>query len=429
MKLYDQKISKHLSAVGGSLLTVCLYLLLTGILHTVLFAIDGEDSAYNTVFGIVSFILATLYWLVIGYVLFGRPGSTGRRPAMSYVFFCMLPIVVFTGVTLLAMYVFPTRDFLPSWNMMTWIVAPTLFWYLPFSYLYYMLGYYLSFPLFMGITLLIIAGVLTIGVILGMARRVRLAEHEEAVRRQVARSRAQKAQPAVSFETNAQEKKKKRPRTKPAYDKDDPFKDDEGSEQIIYTESFEPITDAMIAAENTKRARETQVVRTRETAPVKNPPALAQDTRVTPTHQARESDTTQVLPDVPVSDKTAKPQSDTQTTQVLPKAAVSDTAVLNTDSAAQAAATDKTERPEHDTKTTQVLPEVSVSDTAKTGQTALSDTEKTGQRVDGTQTTQVLPDTSEDAAPQYVPVAHKRKHSDKKPRWIFPGHGKDKQDK
>lgn len=170
MKIYNQRISRTFSASTAALIAVIFYIIIAVALNLIQSVIDPTGDTYNEAFGIIQLIIVTLYWIGINYYFFSRPGRTGVGAIVTYLVFTILPIALFTIASICIVEFYPTTDFILSWNLLTWVISPTIFWYLPYSYIYYAFGYSFSLTVFMGVILIYNIAMIFIGIILGLAR-------------------------------------------------------------------------------------------------------------------------------------------------------------------------------------------------------------------------------------------------------------------
>lgn len=264
MKIYELKLSRKFRVVSSALMSIAGYLLLVMILNGIqgLLSTDG----YNAVFGIAQIIIVTLYWILLNWALTKNTGGTkGMRAQYAYLFMTLIPIIIFTVITMLLVYAFPTTNFTASWNGLTFAGAPTLYWFLPYGYLYYMVGHFIPIGLFLAICIVYNFAVETIGIILGLTQRTRMEEHEQMIRRQKDRMRKKAQRPELVVEAAEPRRKayNSAARRRDAVLADsavrnivdnDPFSgDSDATEQIIYTEALETISDDMIETHNKKQ--------------------------------------------------------------------------------------------------------------------------------------------------------------------------------
>lgn len=205
MKLYDQRVSKNVSVSSAAFFANFIYVIIGMIFCFLEQFINPTGESYDVIFGIIEFIVVTVYWITINIIYFSRPGRTKSGTTITYLVFTNLPIIVFTVATIIIMVYFPTTEFQYSWNLLTWVVAPTLFWYLPFSYAYYSFGFYINLPTFLAIILVYIILLQIIGILCGYAWISRVQEKEAAKKRQRERLRQRRNLRPVTLERQEHE--------------------------------------------------------------------------------------------------------------------------------------------------------------------------------------------------------------------------------
>lgn len=201
MKLYNLKVSRSLSISTAALIAIIFYLILVVILNLLQSVIDPTGEAYNEIYSIVELVIISIYWIAINFFFFSRPGRTGASSIIFYLLFLMLPIICFTVATVSVVEFYPTTDFIPSWNLMTWLVAPTLFWYLPYSYIYFVLNYSVSISIFLGIILVYNLSIICIGIVLGLARRSYVVDKVISKRKEKERQSQTTPSAQIAFDT------------------------------------------------------------------------------------------------------------------------------------------------------------------------------------------------------------------------------------
>ncbi len=221
MKFYECKISKSLSMTMGIFLSFTLYLIIVIFLSLLTTYINPSGEAYNSAFGIAQFIGITLYWILINYFFFSAKGETSPKCTILYIVLNSLPIFIFTVATIVLTMYYPSTDFFVSWNLLTWIVGPTLFWYIPYSYLYIAFQAYLTVPMFIAFAFVYQTVIQVMGIVLGLARRSYASEKLKKKAKKEPKRRIHTRRTARSF--------------------DEVVADEPEEEKIIYTESFEII--------------------------------------------------------------------------------------------------------------------------------------------------------------------------------------------
>lgn len=266
MNQNNYHIKKRMSPIETALLGNLIYIVLVLILKNVLDLI-GNDGNYKLWFGAIELVITAGYWIILNWFLFRNPASHQDGSYAKYIFFSLLPILVFTIIATVVIYTAPGTNFTSAWNEFTFLVAPTIFWFLPYGLIYHFIGSALPIVVYFGICLVLVVIFQSIGIAMGSGRRRKLRERAEKREREkeekekvsvekVIEPYNKKRRPAASQQPAAQKPKKKaqpKPQPKKA-DPNDPFGDDDDQPQIIYTEAFSVITDEMLEeAERRKR--------------------------------------------------------------------------------------------------------------------------------------------------------------------------------
>ncbi|MEG0377788.1 MAG: hypothetical protein RR614_04840 [Eubacterium sp.] len=260
-------IRKRMGYIEAALLGNLIYIVLV-LLFKKIFDMMGNTGNYNIILGTVFFVVISAY--LIGFNWFVFRNTTEKKGGYynKYIACAMLPIFVLTLAACTVITVMPGDGFGTIWSQFAFLVAPMLFWYLPFGLVFHFIGNFLPIIVFFIICFAYIIILQMIGIALGAANRTRLREREEKRaesskisvekatqaysnpnpprRRKAAPvNEAQAASPKIQPQRKAPVKKKADPK--------DPFASDGDTTQIIYTESFTAITDEMLAAENIKK--------------------------------------------------------------------------------------------------------------------------------------------------------------------------------
>lgn len=263
MNQNNYHIKKRMSPIETALLGNLIYIVLVLILKNVLDLI-GNDGNYKLWFGAIELVIMAGYWIFLNWFLFRNPASHQDGSYAKYIFFSLLPILVFTIVSTIVIYAAPGTNFTSAWNEFTFLVAPTIFWYLPYGLIYHFIGSAIPIVVYFVICLILVIVFQGIGIAMGSGRRKKLrerAERREKEKEQISVEKViepynKKRRPAASQQAAPQKPKKKapaKPQPKKA-DPKDPFGDDDDQPQIIYTEAFSVITDEMLEeAERRKR--------------------------------------------------------------------------------------------------------------------------------------------------------------------------------
>lgn len=239
---------KRISAIQGSLVSILLYLILVLLLNTVQ---RNIPTAGQMAVEAISLALACIYWVAAYYIIFRNPGEEGQEKPIKYIVLTLLPIGFFTLASAFIVH-FAGGDFSQSWNSFSFVVAPTLFWYLPFGLIYSLLaGTALPFFVFCPLMLVVMIGLQLLGYALGNARRKKIVRQEE--------RRIAEAEKAAAARVDARTKRRRqaaprRPAGAPGQRRSrrDPF-GTANIPQVIYTEAMPVITDEIIEEENKRR--------------------------------------------------------------------------------------------------------------------------------------------------------------------------------
>lgn len=305
-----RKLNAFTTALISNFLNIVIILILKGIL-----GLFGNNGQYNVFYGIVEFVIITLFWVGFNYYSFRDTSQEDNREYSLYLIVDMIPIAVLTIISIVVMYIGTGTQFSTTWNALTFAVAPTLFVYLPYGFLYHIFGSMIPIAAFFIICMVYIVGLQLAGYALGnksrretQARlRKRRAQEEKFMAEQKemaikANKRMQNNNTAASrMVRQAARKRSIRPDNKPKIDKRDPL-NDVTSNPIIQTEAFSPITDEMIeeAMKKEKQTAAQKELEKRKAREQKERPA--QNSRRTPTRTAP-SGTRRKQPENQVNDK------------------------------------------------------------------------------------------------------------------------------
>lgn len=76
-------------------------------------------------------------------------------------------------------YAAPGTNFTSAWNEFTFLVAPTIFWYLPYGLIYHFIGSAIPIVVYFIICLILVIVFQGIGIAMGSGRRKKLRERAE----------------------------------------------------------------------------------------------------------------------------------------------------------------------------------------------------------------------------------------------------------
>lgn len=178
MNQNNYHIKKRMSPIETALLGNLIYIVLVLILKNVLDLI-GNDGNYKLWFGAIELVITAGYWIILNWFLFRNPASHQDGSYAKYIFFSLLPILVFTIVSTIVIYAAPGTNFTSAWNEFTFLVAPTIFWYLPYGLIYHFIGSAIPIVVYFIICLILVIVFQGIGIAMGSGRRKKLRERAE----------------------------------------------------------------------------------------------------------------------------------------------------------------------------------------------------------------------------------------------------------
>lgn len=270
MNFLDTKLTKRITIFNAALFCNLGYLLVVLILKGIQ-GLVTSDGTYSTIYGIIEFVVAALYWIGFNWILFRKADVSDYSRKAIYIIMNLLPAIIFTLITIFIMYVTPGYDFSTAWNQFTFVVAPTLFWYIPYGYLFYATGMMLPIAAMMIICLLFAGVMQFLGVLIGSSSYAHEQERlRQAKLEQQKRLAAQRAARAKQEKEQAAQGAVQKPRVSPVRRRsavlnetaanmyptkkgERPFRDEEDTTPIIYTEAMSVISDEMIEEENRKK--------------------------------------------------------------------------------------------------------------------------------------------------------------------------------
>ncbi len=203
MKIYNQRVARSISVSTAGLVAVIFYLLLTLVLNLVQNILNPTGEEFNQIYAMIQLGIISAYWIILNFFYFSRPGKSRASTVIIYTLYTLLPIILFAIGSVVVIEFYPTTEFILSWNLMTWLIGPTLFWFLPYSYIYYSFGFSIPITWFMGIILAYILVIFLMGIILGLIARSYSAE--KATKRRMQSSQVPPVHPAVTFDEMASE--------------------------------------------------------------------------------------------------------------------------------------------------------------------------------------------------------------------------------
>ena len=250
-------LKRRLTPMGAALLGNFIYLIVCVIMQQILKPSNMAGNDYNIIIGIIEFAVVVGFWVLFYYLTFRRHISAHGSPYWQYILFSILPIFLITVAGGILLYLFPVNDFASIWNEFSFLMAPMLFYYIPFGLLFKVIGSSIPFMAFLGICLVIMMLAQVLGIALGGNNRKQLAVKLEKEAQKAALAHQEmverlEKEKLIQAETRL---KNEAYRTKSSRD---PFADDRDDTQVIYTEAFSVITDEMIEqAQQQKPTKET----------------------------------------------------------------------------------------------------------------------------------------------------------------------------
>ena len=246
MKQENYRNKRKINRLTTALVGIFFYILLTLILKTVqnLFTPGGTLMG---LFSLVEFVLVSAFMVAYTWYNFRNASLENSKSFWKYILFVMIPIAVMTLLTIMIMYVGSGASFNKIWNAVTFIIAPTLFLYIPFGFIYDFLSV-IPLAVFMIVCLIYMVGLQYAGYILGAPSRKFALERERKRMEQdalVMRRQDEMARQA-SKAREVQEQIRQTQKQNIVMDQRDPLKDIE-STPVVETEAFDPITDDMVA--------------------------------------------------------------------------------------------------------------------------------------------------------------------------------------
>jgi len=272
----NYQVNQWMNPIATAILGNILYILLVLTMKEAgkLMPIGGT---VNLIYNLVALGIALLFWML--YFAYVTRNIIDKRHGgfFKYIFLTNLPILLFIGFTTFLTYYMDVQGFSANWNAFNFVVAPTLFWFLPFGAVTYVWDT-LPIPLwaYPYIALLVIVLFQSLGIALtGQYRRKILHFTEERLKRleeQEAADYAQLTAKAIQLQQVAQQDQSKK---KKKIDKSRVWERD--STQIVYTESFDLVTDEMIEAYNQQQKEQSQDILEVEDIQTLLPEATAQE--------------------------------------------------------------------------------------------------------------------------------------------------------
>ncbi|SDX85694.1 hypothetical protein [Eubacterium barkeri] len=260
MKQENYRNRRKINAINTALAANFSYIVIVLIFKGIFDALGlGNTGSYHLIFGGIEFVVVSVFLIAFNWVSFKDASLESNGTYGRFLLLEMIPIGMMTLVTIVLTYVGTNGSFNADWNVATFIVAPTLFWYLPFGIIF---NFASMIPLaaFMAICLVYMIGLQFIGFAIGGKSRAFAKEREQkrlVQERQIMQRQNEMARQAA-YNTGAISTQAvreglqsqgggRRPQTRPAMalDPRDPLGDVD-QPAIIQTEAFSSITDEMI---------------------------------------------------------------------------------------------------------------------------------------------------------------------------------------
>jgi len=250
-------LKRRLTPMGAALLGNFIYLVLCVIMQQILKPSNMAGNDYNVIIGVIELVVGVGFWIGFYYFTFRQHISAHGSPYWQYIFFSVLPIFLITLAGIILLYLFPVNDFSSIWNEFSFLMAPMIFYYIPFGLLFKIVGTSIPFGLFLGICLVLMMLAQVLGIALGGNNRKQLEAKLEKEAQKAALAHQQMLE-KVEKEKLMQAETRLKNETRRAKSSRDPFADDRDDTQVIYTEAFSVITDEMMQqAQQQKPKKET----------------------------------------------------------------------------------------------------------------------------------------------------------------------------
>ncbi len=251
------RLKRRMSPIESALAANLIYIILVLIFKVINDGLAGMSDTvqYNYVLGGVELAVAVVFWIGYNWYIFRQASPKKQGSYAGYIFLTMLPIMVLTIAMILVVYLVPGNSFTTAWNQFSFLVAPTVFWYMPFGLLYATVGQMLPIAVFMLMCFILVVAFQVVGIAVGSSQRRKMreeAEKEEALQQRVSVKQVAESYVPPKTQKRPEPVRRKAPTRRPKHNINDPFEDDD-DEQIIYTEAFTPITDDIIEAANREK--------------------------------------------------------------------------------------------------------------------------------------------------------------------------------
>ena len=248
-------LKRRLTPMGAALLGNFIYLVLCVVMQQILKPSTMAGNDYNVIVGSIELVVGVGFWIGFYYFTFRQHISAHGSPYWQYIFFSVLPIFLITLAGIILLYVFPVNDFSSIWNEFSFLMAPMIFYYIPFGLLFKIVGSSIPFGLFLGICLVMMMLAQVLGIVLGGNNRKQLEAKLEKEAQKAALAHQQMLE-RVEKEKLVQAETRLKNEARRTKSSRDPFADDRDDTQVIYTEAFSVITDEMMEQAQQKPKKE-----------------------------------------------------------------------------------------------------------------------------------------------------------------------------
>ncbi len=239
-----RKLNAITTALSANFLYIIIVLIFKGILDLM-----GNDGNYGVVFGVIELVLVSIYFIAFNWLSFQNASEENSKEYGRFLLLEMIPITVLTIASIVLIYVGDGGSFSADWNAMTFIIAPSLFWFLPFGLVYHFMSGMMPIAIFMVTCIVYIIVLQCIGYAMGAKSRATVREREKKRVIQEKQYMIQQSemarQASRSIEENRSQPQSAVAQNSSPRDERDPLKDVD-QPAIIQTEAFSSITDEMI---------------------------------------------------------------------------------------------------------------------------------------------------------------------------------------
>lgn len=258
MKKETYRDKRKVNIKTSALLGIFLYIVAVLFFDMILGWIDTSQG-YPYFFGLIELLVVSAGLLFFSWNLFKNASQETAGGFFKYLICQMLPLIVMTIIAIILTYKGTDGSFTSNWNVTSWIIAPTTFFYLPYGFLFKIIDV-IPFTLFMPICLIYMGLLQYAGFALGSGSRKYLRQREEVLQEKTRENKANQNQMAKEAAQRIEEQKQaeeqpveapgktqeiKAEETKKPQNRHEVLGDIEG-QAIIETEAIGKITDEMI---------------------------------------------------------------------------------------------------------------------------------------------------------------------------------------